>query len=63
MSNLFLNVSVVGVSTTFSHKLFHKFAICKLKNHNTCEEGGAHLKIYFWRLLINLKNNYSLKNC
>ena len=29
----------------------------KKKSH-TCEEGGAHLKIYFWHLLINLKNKY-----
>ena len=29
-----------------------------LKNH-TCEEDGAHLKISFWHLLMNLKtNNY-----
>ena len=31
LSNLFLNVSVVGASTAFSGKLFHKFAIRKLK--------------------------------
>ena len=31
LSNLFLNVSMLGASTTFSGKLFHKFAICKLK--------------------------------
>ena len=31
LSNLFLNVSVFDASTTFSGKLFHKFAICKLK--------------------------------
>ena len=28
------------------------------KKSHTCEEGGAHLKIYFWHLLINLKNKY-----
>ena len=31
LSNLFLSVSVVGASTTFSGKLFHKFAIRELK--------------------------------
>ena len=30
------------------------------KSH-TCEEGGAHLKISFWHLLMNLKNKYLLK--
>ena len=29
----------------------------------TCEEGGAHLRISVWHLLMNLKNNYLLKNC
>ena len=32
----------------------------KIIEHNekshTCEEGGAHLKISFWHLLMNLKN-------
>ena len=28
---------------------------------DTCEEGGAHLKISVWHLLMNLKNNYLLK--
>ena len=40
--------------------------ICQLKFegiqrkelNNTCEEGGAQLKISFWHLLMNLKNNY-----
>ena len=31
LSNLFLNVSVIGASTTFSGKLLHKFTILKLK--------------------------------
>ena len=31
LSNLFLNESVFSASTTFSGKLFHKFAIRKLK--------------------------------
>ena len=28
------------------------------KKSHTSEEGGAHLKIYFWHLLINLKSKY-----
>ena len=31
-----------------------------MKSH-TCEEGGTHLRISFWHLLMNLKNNYLLK--
>ena len=27
----------------------------------TCDEGGVHLGISFWHLLMNLKNNYLLK--
>ena len=29
-----------------------------MKSH-TCEEGRAHLRIFVWHLLMNLKNNYS----
>ena len=28
------------------------------KKPHTCEEGGEHLKISFWHLLMNLKNKY-----
>ena len=35
----------------------------KIEKSHTCEEGGAHLRISFWHLLMNLKNNYLLKNC
>ena len=31
-----------------------------IKNH-TCEEGGGHLRISFWHLLMNLKNKLLLK--
>ena len=34
----------------------------KKKSH-TYEEGGAHFRISFWHLLMNLKKNYLLKNC
>ena len=27
-----------------------------LKKNHTCEEGGSHLRISFWQLLMNLKN-------
>ena len=33
-----------------------------LAKSHTCVEGGAHLGISVWHLLINLKNNYLLKN-
>ena len=33
-----------------------------IKISHICEEGGAHLRISLWHLLINFKNNY-LKNC
>ena len=29
----------------------------------TCEEGGAHLRISFWHLLMNLWNKYLLESC
>ena len=47
------------------NKLFKKFKklrlhIDKEKSH-TCEEGGAHFRISFWHLLMNLKNKSLLK--
>ena len=33
-----------------------------LEKLHTCVEGGAHLRISAWHLLMNLKNNYSLKS-
>ena len=38
-----------------------KRAFYKKKSH-TCEEGVAHLRIFFWCLLMDLKNKYLLKN-
>ena len=43
-----------------------RFFLCKINNKmqkspHTCEEGGAHLRISVWHLLLNLKNNYLLK--
>ena len=31
------------------------------KKSRTCEEGGAHLRISFWHLLMNLKNKLLLE--
>ena len=39
---------------------FPEFVLTCKKSH-TCEEGGAHLRICVWYLLMNLKNNYLLK--
>ena len=33
------------------------------KKSHICEDGGAHLRISFWHLLMNLKNKYLLKIC
>ena len=33
------------------------------KKSHTSEKGGAHLRISFLHLLINLKNNHLLKSC
>ena len=43
------------------HILYQIFMISLniyLKKSYTCREGGAHLRISFWHLLMNLKNNY-----
>ena len=32
-----------------------------MKKSHICKKGGAHLRISFWQLLMNLKNNYLLK--
>ena len=34
-----------------------------IKKSHLREEGGAHLRISVWHLLMDLKNNYLLKNC
>ena len=33
----------------------------KITKSHTCEEGGTHLRIFFWHLLVNLKNKLLLK--
>ena len=37
--------------------------INQTRKSHTCEEGGAHPRIFVSHLLMNLKNNYLLKNC
>ena len=32
-----------------------------LRKSHTCEEGGAHLSISFWHLLMNLKKQIFIK--
>ena len=39
---------------------FQNFIYTIQKSH-TCEEGGAHTRIFVWHLLMNLKNNYLSK--
>ena len=46
------------IKTTFHNYLFGEK---KKKKSHTCEEGGAHLRISVWHLLMNLKTNYLLK--
>ena len=46
-------LSHIEISCNF-HTLFKAFPLVK-KSH-TCEEVGAHVRIYFWHLLMNLKN-------
>ena len=43
-------------STSLSSGSYHP-----VKKSHTHEEGGTHLRISFWYLLINLKNNYLKK--
>ena len=49
LSELKLKVNQVFLwSDSFSFEIY--------KKSHTCEEGGAHLRISFWHLLMNLKN-------
>ena len=48
------------------NKKYHlelKESLFIMQKSHTCEEGGAHPRIFVWHLLMNLKNNYLLKNC
>ena len=39
-------------------KLFFRSKQANLKKSHTCKEGGAHLRISFWHLFMNLKKKY-----
>ena len=45
--------SCMEISHNF-HTLFKTFPL--VKKLHTCEEGGSHLRIYLWHLLMNSKN-------
>ena len=49
-------------SMNIDNKKVSRILIVFKKSHK-CEEGGAHLRVFVWHLLMNLKNNYLLKNC
>ena len=40
---------------------FFNVGISKFEKSHTCKEGGAHLRISFWHLLMHLKDKYSIK--
>ena len=61
---------IINVFETFNSCTFLKLNHCyifleyylkKSKKSHTCEEGGAHFRISFWHLLMNLKNKYLFK--
>ena len=45
----------------FLYNSFLKITIRSTQKSQTYEEGAAHLRISFWHLLMNFKNNYLLK--
>ena len=49
------------LSLYFKHCTKCQFFMVKTKKSYTCEDGGAHLRISVWHLLMNLRNNYLLK--
>ena len=56
-----------GMSSSHEIYLYIKskeyvMSIGRTKKSQNCEEGGAHLRIFVWHLLMKLKNNYLLKN-
>ena len=55
----FMASSLLNLVNNLSEEIYRikcKFGLDNKKSH-TCE-GGAHLRISFWHLLMNLKNNY-----
>ena len=47
---------------SFAFKFLKKATKEKQKKSHTCEEGGVHLIISVWHLLMNLKSNNLLEN-
>ena len=47
------------------NRILHSYTCPKSRSNgeksHTCEEGGTHLRVSVWHLLMNLKNNYLLK--
>ena len=59
-----MTYSIMITCNSFFTDITRKFQInvSKLiKKSHTCEEGGAHLRISDWHLLVNLKSNYLVK--
>ena len=55
-----------GMSSSHEIYLYIKskeyvMSIGRTKKSHNCEEGEAHLRIFAWHLLMNLKHNYLLK--
>ena len=56
--NFFDNLGHFTKPHLITHSLYQQYYCDRsLKKSHTCEEGGAHLRISFWHLLMNLKNN------
>ena len=47
---------------TQQKRIISTHSICNEKSQ-TCEEGGVQHRISVWHLLMNLENNFLLKNC
>ena len=52
------NISPTKLQAQMTHPQFQKFKVDwnVYKKSHKCEEGGAHLRISFWHLSMNLKN-------
>ena len=52
------NISPTKLQAQMTHPQFQKFKVDwnVYKKSHKCEEGGAHLRISFWYLSMNLKN-------
>ena len=55
---------LIDISATLSSYYLqrkHSKIYVRSKKSNICEEGAAHLRISFWRLLMNFKHKYLSK--